>query len=67
MKTNERKNRTAPGQMELPLGNVRGGQIAGRRSRNRARTPQHVADWWFARMRLWTLDTEAKPAGRAAA
>ena len=57
--------------MELPLGNVRGGQIAGRRSRNRsrnrARTPQHVADWWFARMRLWTLDTEAKPAGRAAA
>jgi|TARA_B100001964_G_scaffold61797_1_gene70202 hypothetical protein len=54
--------------MELPLGNALGGQIAScRRSRNRGRAPEHVADWWFARMRLWTLDAEAKPEGRVAA
>jgi hypothetical protein len=68
MKTTERQNTTARGQMELPLGNALGGQIAScRRSRNRGRAPEHVADWWFARMRLWTLDAEAKPEGRVAA
>ena len=68
MKTMERQNMTARGQMELPLGNALGGKIASRRrSRNHGRAPQHVADWWFARMRMWTMDTEAKPEGRVVA
>ncbi len=53
--------------MELPLGNVKGGQIPGYRSRNRSRAPEHVANWWFARMREWTMEPVAKPEGRAAA
>ena len=67
MKTTERKNRMAPRQMELPLGRVSGGQIAGHRSRNRSRVPEHVANWWFARMREWTMEPVPKPEGRAAA
>jgi len=67
MKTTERKNRLAQGQMELPLGNAKGGQILGCRSQNRSRVPEHVADWWFARMREWTMEPVVKPEGRAAA
>ena len=67
MKTMERQNTTARGQMELPLGNALGGQISGCRSRNRGTAPEHVANWGFARMRLWTLETEPKPEGRVAA
>ncbi len=58
---------TTRGQMELPLGNALGGQIVGHISHNRCRAPQHVADWWFARMRLWTMDADAKPEGRGVA
>ena len=53
--------------MELPLGNALGGQISGCRSRNRGTAPEHVANWWFDRMRLWPLETEPKPEGRVAA
>ena len=57
----------ARGQMELPLGNALGGQIAGWRSPNHRKAPQHVADWWFGRMRLWTMESGPKPEGRVAA
>jgi len=53
--------------MELPLGNSLGGRIAGRRPQTKRKAPEHVANWWFARMRLWSLDSEAKPEGRVAA
>jgi len=67
MKTMERQETTVRGQMELQLGNSLGGRIASRPSRNERKAPDHVANWWFARMRLWTLDTEPKPEGRVAA
>ncbi len=57
----------ARGQMELPLGNALGGQIAGCRSPNHRKAPQHVANWWFGRMRLWTMESGSKPEGRVAA
>ena len=57
----------ARGQMELPLGNALAGQIAGCRSSNHRKAPQHVADWWFGRMRLGTMESGPKPEGRGAA
>jgi len=66
MKTMERQDTTGRGQMELPLGNSLGGRIAGRRTQTKRKAPEHVANWWFARMRLWSLDSEAKPEGRVA-
>ena len=67
MKTMERQNTTVRGQMELQLGNSLGGRVASGHSRIERKAPEHVANWWFARMRMWTLDTEPKPEGRVAA
>lgn len=67
MKKMERQDTMAWGQMELPLGKALGGRIVGRRVRTKLKAPEHVANWWFARMRIWTLDTEPKPEGRGAA
>jgi hypothetical protein len=53
--------------MELPLGNALSGQIVDRRSPNHRKAPQHVADWWFGRIRLWTMERGPKPEGRVAA
>ena len=67
MKTMERQDTMARSQMELPFGKALGGRIVGRRVRTKRKAPEHVANWWFARMRMWTLDTEPKPEGRIAA
>ena len=60
MNTTQREKALARGQMELPLGIARGGQAVGHYSR-RLKAPQHVADWWFARVREWTMETVTKP------